>query len=42
MLFHGCEWREIIGVVIHIVPVAGLAEASVTSPVMCDDAIATI
>src|ERR1700730_1323106 len=36
------ERREVVGVVIHIVSVAGLAGASVTSPVMGDDAIAVI
>src|ERR1700677_182399 len=36
------ERREVVGVVIHIVSVGGLAGASVTSPVMCDDAIAVI
>src|SRR5438270_176825 len=36
------EHRKIVGVVIHIVSVAGLAGASVTAPVMCDDAIAVI
>src|SRR6266478_8515380 len=34
------ECGEVIGVVIHIVSVAGLARSSVTSPVMGDDAIA--
>src|SRR2546430_17199240 len=36
------ECGEIIGVVIHIVSVAGLARSSVTSPIMGDDAIAMI
>jgi hypothetical protein len=31
------ERGEVIGVVIHIVAVAGLARSSVTSPVMRDD-----
>src|SRR5712691_5363389 len=36
------EFGEVIGIVIHIVSVAGLARSSVTSPVMGDDAIAMI
>ena len=36
------ERREVVGVVIHVVSVAGLAGASVTSPVVGDDAIAVI
>ena len=36
------ERREVVGVVIHIVSIAGLAGASVTSPVKCDNAIAVI
>src|SRR4030095_1061093 len=36
------EFGEIIGIVIHIVSVAGLARATVTSPVMGDDPIAMI
>jgi hypothetical protein len=36
------ERGEVIGIVIHVVSVAGLARASVTSPVMGDDAIAMI
>src|SRR5713226_4528858 len=38
----GGERREVIGVVIHIVSVAGLARSPVTSPIMGDDAIAMI
>jgi hypothetical protein len=33
---------EVIGVVIHVVSVSGLARSSVTSPVMRDDSIAMI
>jgi len=33
---------EVIGIVIHVVPVAGLARSAVTSPIMGDDAIAMI
>jgi hypothetical protein len=36
------EFGEVIGKVIHVVSVAGLARASVTSPVMRDDAISMI
>src|SRR5262249_59949578 len=36
------ERREVVGVVIHIVSAAGLARASVTSPVMGNDAIAVV
>src|SRR2546426_12841137 len=36
------ERGEVIGVVIHIVSVAGLARSSVTSSIMCDDSIAMI
>src|SRR5712692_1563780 len=36
------ERLEVIGVVIHIVSVAGLARSPVTSPIMGDDAIAMI
>ena len=34
--------REIVGIVIHIVPVAALAGPAVAAAVMGDDAVATI
>jgi len=36
------EFGEVIGIVIHIVSVAGLARSSVTSTIMGNDAIAMI
>src|SRR5258708_7070533 len=36
------ECGKVIGIVIHVVSVAGLARSSVTSPVMGDDSIAVI
>jgi hypothetical protein len=35
-----CQRREIVGVVVHVVAVAGLSGSPVAAPVMGDDAIA--
>lgn len=38
----GGERGEIVGVVIHVVPVSGLGRSPMTAPVMSNDAIALI
>src|SRR5580658_5842225 len=38
----GGQRREVIGIVIHVMAVGGLARASVTPPIVCDHSIATL